>query len=293
MCTMRYLSTPVLILLASLTSASVDAQETSSDSAIDRRMALEWEISDNPFAITPHRPTYLLPLSYNSRINDAPYAETDPGLAAEHDEIKFQLSFKVPLVKGLIFGKGFLSFGYTQQSYWQAYSGNYSSPFRETNHEPELLFSLPIRYRVFGLDGRTVGLSLNHQSNGRSEPLSRSWNRVMAEFSLEKNDFYMSFKPWWRVPESEESDDNPDIEDYLGNFELRGLKLYRDHSLGIMLRNNLQSDNRGAVQLDYTFPIKKRLNGYVQFFNGYGESLIDYDHYSNRIGVGVMLTNWL
>ncbi len=288
------ISTIALLLLAvPVTNRAADEASSIDRGAIDRRMALEWEISDNPFAITPHRPTYVLPLSYNSRVNDTPYEATDPGLAAEHNEIKFQLSFKVPLVKGLLFGEGFLSFGYTQQSYWQAYSGNYSAPFRETNHEPELLFALPSRYQVLGLDGRMVVLSLNHQSNGRSEPLSRSWNRAMLEFILEKDSFYMSFKPWWRIPENAEKDDNPDIEDYLGNFELRALKLYRHHSFGIMLRNNLQSDNRGAVQLDYTFPIRKRLNGYVQIFNGYGESLIDYDYYSNRIGVGIMLTNWL
>ncbi len=138
-----------------------------------------------------------------------------------------------------------------------------------------------------------VGLSLNHQSNGRAEPLSRSWNRIMLDFILERDDFYLSFKPWWRIPESGGADDNPDIKDYMGNFELRALQLYRDHTFGIMLRNNLQSDNRGAIQLDYTFPIKERLNGYVQIFNGYGESLIDYNHYSNRIGIGIMLTNWL
>ena len=288
------LTTTAIALIALLLSQPFSATAAEEEpSAIDRRMALEWEIRDNPFAITPHRPTYLLPLSYNSRLNETPYEEINPGSSPEYNEIKFQLSFKLPLVKGPLFGEGFLSFGYTQQSFWQAYSGNASSPFRETNHEPELLFVMPASYRVLGLNGRMVGLSLNHQSNGRSEPLSRSWNRVMLDFILEKEGFYVNFKPWWRVPESEDSDDNPDIEDYLGNFELRTLKLYRDHSLGIMLRNNLQSDNRGAVQLDYTFPLGKRLNGYVQLFNGYGESLIDYNHYSNRIGVGIMLTNWL
>lgn len=282
------------ISLLLLTAASSVTAEEVEGSAIDRRMELEWKIRDNPFALIPHRPTYIMPLSYNSRPDDTPYENTStPGLAAEHNEIKFQLSFKVPLIKGVLFGKGFLSFGYTQQSYWQAYNGNYSSPFRETNHEPELMLTLPSSYRVLGLHGRMVGLSLNHQSNGQPEPLSRSWNRIMLDLVLEKDDFYMSLKPWWRIPEPEESDDNPDIEDYLGNFELRALQLYRDHSFGIMLRNNLQSDNRGAVQLDYTFPIKDRLNGYVQIFNGYGESLLDYNHYSNRIGIGIMLTNWL
>jgi len=291
--TLPYLCATLLLSCVPLAANALPADEPESGSAIDRRIALEWQSQDNPFVITPHRPTYLLPVAYNSRINNAPYADTEPGLAAKHNEIKFQLSFKVPLVKGLLFGKGTMAFGYTQQSFWQAYNGNYSSPFRETNHEPELLFTYPTNYRLFGMHGRLLTLSLNHQSNGRSDPLSRSWNRVMLDFILEKDDLYMSFKPWWRIPEETASDDNPDIEDYLGQFELRALQLYRDHSLGIMLRNNLRQENRGALQIDYTFPIKKRLNGYVQIFNGYGESLIDYDHSSNRIGIGIMLTNWL
>jgi len=281
-----------ILLICFLSNANA-AKNPDTTSAIDRRMSLEWQTEDNPFVITPYRPTYVLPVAYNSRVNNDPYQNTQPGLAAEQNEIKFQISFKVPLVRGLLFGKGTMAFGYTQQSYWQAYNGNYSSPFRETNHEPELLFTYPTDYHLFGMHGRMMTLSLDHQSNGRSDPLSRSWNRVMLEFVMERDNFYMSLKPWWRIPEDAVSDDNPDIEDYLGKFEFRALQLYRDHSLGVMLRNNLQDENRGAIQLDYTFPIKKRLRGYVQLFNGYGESLIDYNHYSNRIGIGVMITNWL
>ncbi len=283
-------------LLPPLLAAAFSAQGAENEaptSAIDRRIELEWQTHDNPFVITPYRPTYLLPFAYNDRINNTPYADVEPGLAAKRNEIKFQLSFKVPLIKGLLFGKGTMGFGYTQQSFWQAYNGNYSSPFRETNHEPELLFTFPVDYQVMGMRGRMATLSLNHQSNGRSEPLSRSWNRVMLELVLERDDLYMSLKPWWRIPESKEDDDNPDVEEYLGHFEFRALQLYRDHSFGLMARTNMRGENRGAVQFEYTFPIKKRLNGYVQLFSGYGESLIDYDHYSNRIGIGIMLTNWL
>jgi phospholipase A1 len=262
-------------------------------SAIDQRMALEWETRDNPFAITPYRPSYILPLAHNANPNETPYKEADSDLLPESNEIKFQFSFRVPLLEDFFFGRGFLSFGYTQQSYWQAYKGRSSSPFRESNYEPELLFTFPIREQALGMTWRLAGLSLNHQSNGRSEPLSRSWNRVMLELVAERGDTYASLKPWWRVPEPEDEDDNPDIEEYLGNFELRLLQKHKKHTFGLMLRNNLQSDNRGALQLDYTFPIDKRLRGYLQVFNGYGESLIDYDHISNRIGIGVMLTNWL
>ena len=121
----------------------------------------------------------------------------------------------------------------------------------------------------------------------------RSWNRVMVDFVLERDDTYLSIKPWWRIPEKREKDDNLDIEDFLGNFELRLVQKMEDHSLGMKLRNNLSRDNKGAIQLDYTFPLNKRLRGYLQLFNGYGESLIDYNHYSRSIGVGIMLTDWL
>lgn len=286
-------TTALLLSISLLLPQLATAEGPESGSAIDRRMELEWALHNNPFSIIPYRPSYLLPLAYNANPNEQPYTDAGSDLLPEDNEVKFQFSFRVPLVEGVFFGKGFLSFGYTQQSYWQAYNGRSSSPFRENNYEPELIFAFPIDEKALGMRWRLAGLSFNHQSNGRSDPLSRSWNRVMLELIAERGNFYASLKPWWRIPESRSDDDNRDIEKYLGNFELRMLQKYENHTFGVMLRNNLQSENRGAIQLDYTFPIGDRLRGYLQIFNGYGESLIDYDHYNNRIGIGIMLTNWL
>jgi phospholipase A1 len=102
----------------------------------------------------------------------------------------------------------------------------------------------------------------------------------------------MDLKVWYRLPEDNEDDDNPDINSYMGYFEHRAAYKMEHLTFSGMFRGN-PAAGHGAVELGMSFPIWGRLNGYVQYFNGYGESLIDYDNNIERFGVGILLTDLL
>ncbi len=260
-------------------------------SAIEARAALEREALDNWFAITPHRPNYLLPVTHNFSSDFSPYGSF--GERFSDTEIKYQLSLKTRVWPNLWRGSS-LWFAYTQQSFWQLYADKAASaPFRETNHEPELRWQMPVRFSVLGWNARVATLALVHQSNGRVEPLSRSWNRVVGELVFERGQFATSVRAWSRISEDAETDDNPDIEDYMGRIQLGAAYRGERHTFAIGVKNNLSRDNRSGVELSWTFPLAEHLKGYLQVYSGYGENLIDAENYTNRVGIGLALTDWL
>lgn len=269
-------------------------------SLFERRVASEVRAAQEPFALLPHRPNYLLPVSHQER----KATSLDFGSADRAVESQFQISFKLPVLPPLLGGRVLPFFAYTGRAWWQVYDAPRSRPFREYNHEPELLLAAPgAGAEWLGWRHRLTVFGLNHQSNGRSVPQSRSWNRVTMEFYLDRGQHtWAALKVWQRLPEDRKSDpnassgdDNPDISRYLGHFELRlGHAQVRGHSVTAMLRRSLRSEGRGAVQVDWSHPTgySPSLRWKAHVFSGYGDSMIDYNVRVQRFGFGVMLNDW-
>lgn len=279
------------------------ASAASASTALSRRWGLDPAAPVAPFTFQPHRQNYLLPVAYTSAVNTTPYQPTLDALAGaglipkttlplDATEARFQLSLKVKLWDDVLPGGADLWFGYTQQSAWQVYNRDISSPFRSTDYAPEAMLTWRTDADLLGLRWRLLTLGLVHQSNGQGKPLSRSWNRVYADFGFERGDFTLSVRPWRRLSETAEKDDNPDIARYLGHGDMVATYTAGQHQFGALLRHDFKS-GRGATQLDWSFPLLGPLRGYVQVFSGYGYSLLDYNHRQTTGGVGFILTDRL
>lgn len=237
----------------------------------------------------PHQSSYILPFSYNSSPNNEVRSQIDPELTTDKMEVKYQISGKLKVIEG-----GWdVWMGYTQTAWWQLYNTEDSAPFRETNYSPEIYTSFYPGMNILGFDLLSTDIGFIHQSNGQSGLMSRSWNRAYLNFKLARDNYVIEIQPWYRLQEDAEDDDNSDINKYLGygNFKLS----YKGSSImySLLLRNNFRVDeNKGAVELSMALPLYDMAKIYIQYFNGYGESLLDYNHVSNRLSLGILIFNW-
>ncbi|HWV14914.1 MAG TPA: phospholipase A [Cellvibrio sp.] len=273
------------------------------------RLTIEALNRSNRFVLTPNKRNFLLPISYSDTPNTEPYTRasstpnsTTPNSNAftdlNHTEAELQLSVKILLRENIFEDNGHLYLGYTNHALWQVYNRRISAPFRGTDHQPELILSFTNNMEIFGLHNVVNEIILNHQSNGQTGMLSRSWNRIMLNTVFEKDRFAFAFNPWYRLPEDKaeypsdpRGDDNPDISKYMGHFQFSGAYKRRSDIFSIEIRNNLDSENRGAVELGWSFPVSKTMRGYFSYFDGYGHSLIDYNYHKQVIGLGIIFTD--
>jgi len=260
---------------------------TNKPSALAERIHKENAAFTNPFSITFYKPTYLLPGYHTTSPYSAVYAGTTPdNQKIDQLEFKAQLSLKFPLLHNMLrYGSFYI--GYTQLSYWQFYAK--SQWFRETNYEPELFWSKSF------MQNWVFNAGIVHQSNGRGGTMERSWNRAYVDLMFSGQRWLVSLRPWILIFKSRSSDlHNPDIDKYLGYGQMLFAYKYKNTVTSFTERNGFSSlFRRGAYEFDFSFPIHDYLHGYVQLFDGYGQSLIEYNHSTKAVGLGITLSNWI
>ncbi len=267
-------------------------------------MTERWELDTTAvrgtFLITPYKPIYILLGKYSSNPNEQPHSENDSpeyitpaGVDYDNVELKFQLSFKTKVLQKILWGNADLWVAYTQKSFWQIYNVDLSRPFREINYEPEVILNFPVKFRFFGFKTRMVGIAFNHLSNGKSEPFSRSLNRLILHTGLERKNWTVYVRSWYGM--SDYGSDNPDISEYMGRADLNVIYAKNGNVFSLIggYNMNFNSNPRGSAEFSWSYPIKNNLKGFLQVSHGYGESLIDYNHLQTTVGVGVSLIEWL
>lgn len=200
------------------------------------------------------------------------------------------LAEKAPWLRGL-------SFAYTQTSLWDL-SGQ-SAPFIDSSYMPEALILLPRVDQGKWADWFRLDLQsgLQHESNGKDGADSRSLNiayfKPTMKFGRDGGlEFTLAPKAFLYVGDLS---DNPDIALYRGYFLLRST-LGWDRGLQLRTEGRIGSHaDRGSVQFDLTYPMSEIFAGsfsvylQMQFFHGYGESLLEYNQRSSQFRVGIAL----
>ena len=274
-----------------------------------------WELESGSdcgtFSFRGYRPITVSVVA-GSNVNTRPSSDAEGHTATEstpyrRTENRIQLSVRTKIAQGMLTQghptrKDSLWFGYTQQSYWQLFSPDISRPFRTTDHEPEVMYVYPTDARLpFGWRWRYSGAGLVHQSNGQSNPLSRSWNRVYLMTGMElDNRWNVHARIWKRLPESATSDDNPGISDYIGRGEVQVFwNVDKNNTLGATVRHSLSSTGRGSARLEWLQTLGTGLGGgksnlrlHTQLFSGYGDSMIDYNHKRTVLSLGLSLVDF-
>lgn len=210
-----------------------------------------------------------------------------PKPTKQNTNIKFQISIAQRLTKDLLPWDTYLYLFYTQKAFWNVCQN--SMPMRDLNFNPGLGLTKPIfvHDKYIG----KVTLIAEHESNGRDGDASRSWNRIsLASNILLDPNFMVHGKFWIPIVDGE---NNKDILHYVGIFQVGMEWLNNDRTLeaGVIVGKRSGWNLSANVTLEFGWRISKRSNQYlyVQYYNGFGEGLLDYRQFHSQLRVGMVI----
>lgn len=204
-----------------------------------------------------------------------------------NSDVKFQISIAQRLTRTTLPGNSFIFLMYTQKTFWNVFEK--SLPMHDLNFNPGIGWSIP-----FFSKGRYAGkltLLIEHESNGRDSIQSRSWNRITLSGSTIIDRWLMVHAKIW-IPIID-GENNRDILKYCGIFQGGLAVTTPDKKFGwslTLVKRKGWNLNFNTI-LEFNWRTSRKLNQYlfVQYYNGYGENLLDYNKFHSRLRVGIVI----
>ena len=204
-----------------------------------------------------------------------------------NSDVKFQISFQQRLTKSVLPWNSYLYLFYTQKAMWNVFEQ--SLPFHDLNFNPGIGIS-----RFIIMKGHLIGkatMMVEHESNGRDGTASRSWNKISLAGEAYISPFLMAHAKFW-IPIID-GQYNRDILKYMGvsqaGFQAKSLDDKWVLDMTLVKRQGWNLNFNTIIQLGYRINHNSNQFIMLQYYNGYGESMLDYNQYHSRIRVGLLI----
>lgn len=210
-----------------------------------------------------------------------------PAPRADNSDVKFQVSIAQKLTRSTLPFNTYAFLFYSQKTLWNVFEN--SMPMRDLNFNPGIGLSklLIVKNRIVG----KATLLLEHESNGRDSIQSRSWNKISLSAAVFIDPHFMVHGKFW-IP-IVDGENNRDILKYSGIFQagIQALSTNKRWVFDLTYVKHQGWNLSGNVTINLGFRLFKKHNQFLMlhYYNGYGECMLDYNKYHNRLRIGLLI----
>ncbi len=204
-----------------------------------------------------------------------------------NSDVKFQISIAQRLTKSTLPWNTYLFLTYSQKCFWNVFEE--SMPMRDLNFNPGIGLGklLIVKDRLIG----KMMLLVEHESNGRDGEDSRSWNKISLSASIFVDpQFMVHGKVWIPIIDGQ---NNKDILKYSGIHQTGIQVTSKNKRFGMAItlvkRQGFNLNFNTIIELNYKLFKKDNQYLFLQYYNGYGENLLDYNKFHSRLRAGIVI----
>ncbi|MFV0468147.1 MAG: phospholipase A [Dysgonomonas sp.] len=203
-----------------------------------------------------------------------------------NSDAKIQFSISQRLTNSVLPFRTYLFLTYSQLAFWDIFRESF--PFGDINFNPTIGLGKALIYK-----NRFLGITafqVEHESNGKDEDYSRSWNKIslMSLFKINKS-VTLQMKIWLPLVDGQ---NNRDIAEYKGWGHMALDYNYKSKfNVGLVVTKRNTPNLSANIVANMSYRLFKNDNQYIflEYYNGYGESLIDYNQYHHRLRIGIVI----